>query len=267
MAPSTGLLARITTLGTVLPADVSESVCAVLEASVEVDDRTVERVLSAVTQSSTRENIESMLRLWQMESPGTPSSALAWALRASSATDEWHRLRQRLELVWSGPAPLGTTLRRTDQALLELIRSARRSLIVVTFAAYRVPEIRQALLQASSRGVTITFVAENPEVSQGKVSFDPVAAMGPELAQRSTVYVWPLDKRPRDEKGRHGTLHAKAAIADEERLLISSANLTGHAMILNIELGLLVEGGTLPAEIAGHLRALVAAGDLSLLGS
>lgn len=46
------------------------------------------------------------------------------------------------------------------------------------------------------------------------------------------MYVWPLDKRPKDGAGRHGSLHAKCAVADEAAAFTSSANLTKYALNL-----------------------------------
>lgn len=71
------------------------------------------------------------------------------------------------------------------------------------------------------------------------------------------MYVWPLERRPRDQAGRYGSLHAKFAVVDEAALLVSSANLTEYALNLNMELGLLVRGGGLPPRVVGHLRQLV----------
>jgi phosphatidylserine/phosphatidylglycerophosphate/cardiolipin synthase-like enzyme len=70
--------------------------------------------------------------------------------------------------------------------------------------------------------------------------------------------VWPQEKRPRDEAGRFGSLHAKCAIADEEWLLVSSANLTMYAMNLNMELGLMIRGGNLPRITNRHFNNLIA---------
>jgi phosphatidylserine/phosphatidylglycerophosphate/cardiolipin synthase-like enzyme len=63
-------------------------------------------------------------------------------------------------MVWTGPTFRGTALRRTDQALLELIPEARTSIIVVTFAAYKVPLVSDALLEAAGRGVEIMLILE-----------------------------------------------------------------------------------------------------------
>ena len=62
--------------------------------------------------------------------------------------------------------------------------------------------------------------------------------------------------------GKHGSLHAKCAVADRRRLFLSSANLTAYALTLNMELGLLVTDGPLPAQVDQHFRALIEAGKL-----
>ena len=68
-------------------------------------------------------------------------------------------------MVWSGPLSGASTFRRTDQALLELIQTAKRSIIVVAFAAYKIPDIATALLDAAKRGVKITLILESTEES------------------------------------------------------------------------------------------------------
>lgn len=70
--------------------------------------------------------------------PPVSSRSLALALRAALATDaRWQRW-QELELVWTGPAPMDSALRRTDQAILDVISGSRRELLMVTFAAYKI---------------------------------------------------------------------------------------------------------------------------------
>jgi cardiolipin synthase len=128
---------------------------------------------------------------------------------------------------------------------------------LVTFAAYKVPILRDALLAAARRGVSITLIFESPDASDGKTAFAGLDALGDDLRELSGVYVWPLDMRTKDRAGRYGSLHAKFAVADEAALLVSSANLTEYALNLNMELGLLVRGGDLPALVVGHLRRLV----------
>jgi phosphatidylserine/phosphatidylglycerophosphate/cardiolipin synthase-like enzyme len=220
-------------------------------------------IARTIAQPETRVAICRLLGMWRTKAPAVSPTSVAWALRAACSADEYRRTWQSLELVWTGPAPRATTLRRTDQALLDLISSARRSVILVTFAAYKIPNVAAALVRAAKRGVAITLVVESPEASAGKTTFGAIAALGDVLAEKSAVYVWPLDQRLRDATGRHGSLHVKCAIADDAVALISSANLTEHAHNLNMELGLLVRGGDMPGRVAEHLRQLILTGVLT----
>jgi len=63
-----------------------------------------------------------------------------------------------------------------------------------------------------------------------------------------------------------GSTPAKLAIADDHVLLVSSANLTQSGVGRNIEAGLLVRGGPVPARAAEHVRQLQASGTLERLG-
>lgn len=66
-------------------------------------------------------------------------------------------------------------------------------------------------------------------------------------------------QREHNEKGERGTMHVKCAIADARYLLISSANLTGFALNLNMEMGVLISGGHLPEQVEEHLLYLMKA--------
>ena len=183
---------------------------------------------------------------------GSPISICTTRLRAERST----------ELVWTGPNPESLPLRRTDQALLEVIDAARTSLTIVTFAAYKVPAIADALVRAAQRGVRIRIIIESAHSSEGKIAYEAIDALGPTVARMSAVYVWPIDKRSVDNQGRHGSLHAKCAVADDAILFVSSANLTAYALTLNMELGLLIRGGPTPRAVADHFSRLIAHGVL-----
>lgn len=203
-----------------------------------------------------------LLTVWQKEMPTVRLSELGHALVAAVAASREERQKQQLELVWSGPVGTSTALRSTGPALLELIESARESVYLVTFAAYKVPAVAEALAAAESRGVRVVFVLESDEGNGGKVDFDPLPHLRASGLQRAEVYTWPQEHRLRDERGRFGSLHAKFAVADRMRLLVSSANLTEFAFNLNIELGLLVTGGYAPKEAVRHLDELIRVGVL-----
>lgn len=257
------LLDRIARLARQLPVATIEALAAAIEHQPTVGaavDRL--RVETSAFQPSTQSALKKLATAWRSVGDAVPPVAIALALRTSANVDAWHREDQRLELVWTGPSAANTTLRRSDQALLEIIREAQTEILIVTFAAYRVPALRVALLDAVNRGVSFKLIAEHGESEGGKVKQSPTMALGSELAKRTAVYVWPTERRPVDDYGQRAALHAKCAVVDGRRLLVSSANFTGAAMDRNMELGILVEGGTLPKMVAEHFGGLVASGEV-----
>lgn len=216
------------------------------------------RVVADVAQPPYRAAVGQFMDGWAAYDPVAPPIAVAYAVRAAVYATTTHRVETSTELVWTGPNPDALPLRRTDQALLEVIESARRTLTVVTFAAYHVPAIAAALSRAARRGVSIRIIIESAQASEGKITYDALASLGPDVASMATVYIWPLDQRPVDDKGRHGSLHVKCAVADDAVLFVSSANLTAYALMLNMELGLLLRGGPLPTRVVAHIDRLIA---------
>jgi phosphatidylserine/phosphatidylglycerophosphate/cardiolipin synthase-like enzyme len=107
--------------------------------------------------------------------------------------------------------------------------------------------------------VKIRFILESREESGGRANMDPWASMSRDLAKQCELYVWPFDQRPTGDRGRTGLLHAKCAIADGDRIFVSSANFTGAALSLNMELGLLVEGGPMAGQVQDHFDGLILA--------
>jgi phosphatidylserine/phosphatidylglycerophosphate/cardiolipin synthase-like enzyme len=57
-------------------------------------------------------------------------------------------------------------------------------------------------------------------------------------------------------------LHAKCAVADARLLFVSSANLTDYALNLNMELGVLIAGGSQPQTVMAQFDELIAQGIL-----
>lgn len=191
---------------------------------------------------------------------------LAECLRVLAFDARWRTANERLELVWSGPRPAGATFRRSDEALLQVVREARSELSIVTFAAYRVASVVEALRDAIRRGVLVRFFGETEEASDGRLSRDAAASLGRELASRLEIFEWPRGMRPVDATGHRGLLHAKFAVADDRMLFVSSANLTEAALDANMEMGVLIVGGGAPPAAQRHLARLIAEGTLSRVG-
>ena len=191
-----------------------------------------------------------------------PPQMIAVALRAASAAFDRARSEVRIDLVWTGPSGAKITFRDTEQALLEVVGSAQRSLTLCAFAAYRIESVTTALRSALDRAVRIDLILETPGDSGGRNEFDPSLAFAGDILARIKTFVWPRARRPMDERGRHGALHAKFLLADSHALFLTSANLTEYALRLNLELGVLILGGPLPQNLHEHLAHLKASGVL-----
>jgi len=208
-----------------------------------------------------RQRFDDLVHAWK-RCEGISLLSVAEMLRGASHALTVERSRQRVELVWSGPSPASTTLRSTGPAIRELIENARKSIYLVTFAAYRVPDIAEALEAAMLRGVRVVFVLESEEAAGGKVDFDPFPHLVKDNRDKVEIYTWPPELRERNENGKTGTLHAKFAVADRKNILVSSANFTGAALNLNIELGVLLEGHQIAEDAVRQLDALIQRGVL-----
>lgn len=252
------LLQRIVTVSVGLDSAILESFADQLEKlPAEPGNELLNGLASGVAQPEARAALIGFVKYWRTKAPTVRPHELAWAIRAGNSTDNFRRARQSLEIVWTGPASKESTFRRTDQALLALIQQAKTSIIIVTFAAYKVPHIAAALVAAADRGVKVTLILESMEESDGKVTVSAITGLGEELASAAAVYVWPLENRGTDSNGKHGSLHVKCAVADANTALISSANLTEYAMNLNMELGILIKDGDVPRTLHSHLQSLI----------
>ncbi|EDX87489.1 hypothetical protein S7335_5199 [Synechococcus sp. PCC 7335] len=203
-----------------------------------------------------RQTLTELLVVWYEDSPRLSGESIATALCSVQ-----HCLKQaeealKVEVVWTGPEVSRIPVRRTEQVLKQLIRAASEELTLASFALYKVPTITQALIAALERGVQVSIIAETPE-GDTSVPFGVEAGLGKEVAARAKVYEWNKAKRPRDKTGRYGSLHMKVAITDRQRLFITSANLTGYAMSLNMEMGLLVNSKALSCQVSDHFDQLI----------
>ncbi|HSH81319.1 MAG TPA: hypothetical protein VLA19_22535, partial [Herpetosiphonaceae bacterium] len=76
-----------------------------------------------------------LLHRWQGEYADTPPASIAAALESAAYCLQHARAKQTLELAWTGPTS-SLPLRRTSQALQQLIDSALRDLLIVSYAVY-----------------------------------------------------------------------------------------------------------------------------------
>ena len=168
--------------------------------------------------------------------------------------------QQTVELVWSGPIPGVSGLRRTDQVLYDLINSANKEVLIVTFAAAKVSYLEGVLLAAHQRGARVSMVLEFEQESAGQLSVDAIASF-PGLASFANIFYWPYEKRERNVAGKPGKLHAKCAVVDDS-IIIGSANLTEDAFTRNMEMGLLIKSPQLATTTREHYEKLIESGIL-----
>jgi len=158
----------------------------------------------------------------------------------------------QVDLIWTGPSTNLVSTRKTEPALIQIVKSAKSKLFLTSFVAYSFPTVLSALAEAINRNVDVSMLLESSTAHGGGVSFDVIGQMKSSLPQ-ANIYSW--DEKSNDYIG--GKVHAKVAVADHNQCFISSANLTTHAMERNMEAGVIIIGGDIPSKLHSHLEALV----------
>ncbi|MGC5002645.1 DISARM system phospholipase D-like protein DrmC [Streptomyces sp. DT203] len=185
--------------------------------------------------------------------PGdTDGSYAAGLLLGAAQARRSQMVGHRVDVVWTGPASSVQTSRLTSAVIGELIDSAAREILLVSYASYPPKSLSAALTAAAARGVEVTLLLEqqtdNPKF-QGSASFVDLTA---------TRLGWPAQYR---ESG--ASLHAKIIVVDRQTALIGSANLTSYAFEKNLECGILLRDAVHASAIARHLDALRETGILA----
>jgi phosphatidylserine/phosphatidylglycerophosphate/cardiolipin synthase-like enzyme len=220
--------------------------------------------LASTPQSRSRlEQLELMLL-----SAGAPSgAATSLALQAVVHANVRGDALGGVEIAWTGPGTEAVPVRRVDQVMYELIDQARRRVLLASFVTYGAAKALHALEQATERGVEVVLILEKADETRGKLEFDGLAKVG-EAVPGAKIFYWPIENREVGASGKTGilhVLHAKCLIVDEENALVSSANLTDQGLELNMELGVLFRGGSMPGRLSRHLLQLIREGELVAL--
>ena len=140
------------------------------------------RIVGGILQPHYRSLAANFLNTWQSQATAVSPEAVAAALVTAADSEDQHRQHQLLELVWTGPNVGEIPLRRTEQALLQVIDSACYRVTVVSYAVYHIPRICEALIKAADRGVTINIIIETPDRLEGQNTYDTLKALGPSVA-------------------------------------------------------------------------------------
>ena len=182
----------------------------------------------------------------------------------------------RVQLVWSGTDVPGSTTRDTAVVVQELFRSARRSVLIASYA------LDHGEKAAAIFGLLARRLDAEPSldvrlyvnVHRGHDETRSPAELVREFSERFRHEIWMgkrlpavyYDPRALNPGGdTRACLHAKCIVVDGERAFISSANFTEAAHVRNIEAGVLLADPGVASALQAQFHALVTRGLLCRL--
>jgi putative cardiolipin synthase len=199
-----------------------------------------------------------LIDTWRRDAPTLPGAALALAL-LSAAEVVAHQEQQRSTVVVSGPTTDAVAVRLTREVVIDVIRAAESSILLVSFAAYGVGEVVRELTAAAARDVEIDLVLESTIGEGGTLVGDAGGVeVFRELEGKARFWHWPQRHRPVAGRSR-AALHAKLIAADDRMAFLGSANLTDRALAHNIEIGLVLSERDAVRRLVRHFRGLMSA--------
>jgi len=172
--------------------------------------------------------------------------------------------RTQVDLVWTGPEMAGVPNRDTPVVVRELFASARHEVLVAGFAVYQGRTIFKPLAERMDEfpDLEVTFFLD---VQRPHGDTSASSEILQRFAHRFKTNEWPGDRLPTvyyDPRSleldtmKKACLHAKCIVVDGETAFVSSANFTEAAQERNIEVGVLVQGGSVPKTLADHFQSL-----------
>lgn len=200
------------------------------------------------------------------------------------SADPQTRRVQPIELLTSLPGN-GPTSRSSYEGWLDLIHRAERRLILASysFGHYSTAEepehpVFATLADAMHRRPNLAVdLILSTETLRGRDERPTAFDLERRLASKVSD-VWTKGVRmprllgfdpewQRDAAGRPAAIaHAKFAVCDEARVLLTSANLTRHAYEDNLEIGVVIEDGALARRLAALIDSWLEAGLLRPVG-
>lgn len=192
---------------------------------------------------------------------GVSGSVAAVWLRAIESAAAKNR---KPDLVWSGPDVPGLHARDTRRVYEELLGGAERSIWASTYAFFDGPKSFEVLARRmdSTPALRVTLLLNIQRQRNDTTASENLVRR---FADHFWKTDWPGSSRPNvfydpralDPEGPRGVLHAKAVVADDEVVFVTSANLTEAALDRNIELGVLIRDRALALTVGGYFRRLI----------
>ena len=245
-----------------LPPHVRDRLASAVETGMVAEPYSLAALRSTLGATHADEQLLAALR--EMQRLGIAGSAAATMIRTIA---EVARRSTKPDLVWSGPEVPGLHARDTRRVFDELLSTAQRSIWASTYAFFDGPRVFAGLCRRMEACQTLEVtLLLNIERRRGDTTAPEQLVR--RFADRFWSTDWPGECRPRvfydpralEAERPSGVLHAKALVADDELVLVTSANLTEAALDRNIELGLLVRDRALAASVSRHFRVLIEKG-------
>lgn len=197
-----------------------------------------------------------------LASEGMMPAHLALLLNSSAEAIE-ARMMGGAELVWTGPETTVAHSRDTAVVVSELFATARRSVLVSTFALFQASLVFKAL---ADRMAEIPKLRAELFVHVGRSDRDTrhESEILREFADRLRK-AWPgqirpflyYDPRSLSTGDGRATWHAKVVVIDDETSLVTSANFTQWAQDRNVEAGVLIRNAAFARQLRQQFDSLV----------
>ncbi len=153
---------------------------------------------------------------------------------------------EKIELVLTAPPSFNLRAKRTEDVVDELLQSARVS---ITMTGYSVSEyikdFLDVIINKSQKGVFVKIFIN--KVDEQNAIEKLIAHKGRFLK----IYNYS------NETDKMAALHAKVISIDNERTLVSSANLSYHGMSANIEMGCVIRSKKIADKINEVFKNLI----------
>jgi phosphatidylserine/phosphatidylglycerophosphate/cardiolipin synthase-like enzyme len=215
----------------------------------------LQRALSLTTADASQ-LARSLSQLSRMTCLGSRDVRVALLALAEAKLNDSEAM-ERVEVVCTAPVQLGLPVRATFATTIEMVQSARETIILVgyVFTEGARELVRQLALARSNRRVKVTLVG-----NQMRTHLPVLRALWPHDMPPPRMYSREAD--PTDEMA---ALHAKLLVCDNAIALVTSANFTYHGLHENIEIGVKVQSKSV-VRITEFVDALIAGGEVQAIG-
>jgi phosphatidylserine/phosphatidylglycerophosphate/cardiolipin synthase-like enzyme len=242
-----------------LPSHLRDRLASALESGVLGDSPSAVSIKSVMGPRNDTDGVVAALgELGQLGVKGPAAAAWLRAIAQVAARSP------KPDLVWSGPEVPGLHARDTRRVYEELLGSAERSIWASTYAFFDGPKAFEVLARRmeAKPALHVTLLLNIQRKRGDNTASDQLVRR---FADRFWKTDWPGSSRPSvyydpralDPEGPGGVLHAKAVVADDEAVFVTSANLTEAALDRNIELGILVRDRAFALTVCTYFRNLI----------